>query len=101
MSRFIDADEVLRMMRNSNEDNPCDATRRGIWNIAHDCCISCVEATPTADVVEVVRCKNCKLCVEKNAGGMTMLYCELNSHYVLETHFCSYGERRANNEQAD
>ena len=53
MSRYIDADEALRMMRNSKQDCPLKDDKRGIWNVAHDCTISCVEAVPTADVVEV------------------------------------------------
>lgn len=51
MARYIDADEALRMMRNSKEDKPS----RGDWDIAHDCCIDCVNGAPTADVVEVKR----------------------------------------------
>lgn len=51
--RYIDADEALRMMRNSKQDNPCNPPNKGVWEIAHDCCISCLDATPTADVAEV------------------------------------------------
>ena len=53
MSRYIDADEALRMMRNSQQDNPCESPYKGIWHTAHESCISCVDAQPTADVVEV------------------------------------------------
>lgn len=49
MSRYIDADESLRMMQNSKEDKPS----WGDWGTAHDCCIDCVNGTLTADVVEV------------------------------------------------
>ncbi len=54
--RLIDADEALRMMRNSKQDNPyTDRKLGGIWDIAHDCAISCVEAEScTVDAVEVV-----------------------------------------------
>lgn len=53
--RLIDANEALRMMRNSKSDNPCiNPTRKGVWNVAHDCAISCVDACPTVDAVEVV-----------------------------------------------
>ena len=58
MPRLIDANEALRMMRNSKADNPCtDTIRNGVWNIAHDCAISCVDACPTVDAVEVVHGK--------------------------------------------
>ena len=53
MSRYIDADEALRMIRNSKQDCPLVDDKKGIWDVAHNCAISCVEAIPTADVVEI------------------------------------------------
>ena len=53
-----------------------------------------IEAIPTADVVEVVRCKECKYWVEEKEFGM------LCSHWgsaLAESQpddFCSYGERK-------
>ena len=100
MSRYIDADEALRMMRNSKQDNPCDVPSKGIWNIAHDCCISCLDAVPTADVVEVVRCKDCKHCHHRTIPNNERYECEYYGcsdevvDYVEPTHYCSYGERR-------
>ena len=51
---------------------------------------------PTADVVEIVRCKDCKhflndtyYCQEYNSG-----YCELDNTIKSRKHFCSYGERK-------
>ena len=49
MARYIDADEVLRMMRNVKSDKPS----YGTWDMACDCCIDSVDVTPTADVAEV------------------------------------------------
>lgn len=48
-ARYIDANEVLRMMQHSKEDKPS----WGDWEIAHDCCIDCVNGATTADVAEV------------------------------------------------
>lgn len=53
MARYIDADEALRVIRNSKQDCPYTSALKLIWNLAHDCCISCVDAVPIADVVEV------------------------------------------------
>ena len=39
------------MMRNSKQDCPVVDDKRTVWDVAHNCAISCVEATPTADVV--------------------------------------------------
>lgn len=45
-----------------------------------------VETLPAADVVEVVRCKDCKECYKG--------WCELDDVHVKDDHYCSYGERR-------
>ena len=86
--RLIDANEALRMMRNSKSDNPCiNPTRKGVWNVAHDCAISCVDACPTVDAVEVVHgewipcdhsneiyiCSNCRF--QENAHDRLLAFC--------------------------
>lgn len=57
-----------------------------------------IEYAPTADVVEVVRCKDCKWW-EAWITGSTIGRCEnprngLVNEYSEETDFCSYGERK-------
>ena len=55
--------------------------------------IGCLEDTPAADAVEVVRCKDCKHCDPENR------HCD---HYMgtvfpvsrEDNDFCSYGERK-------
>ena len=51
---------------------------------------------PTADVVEVVRCKDCKRCYEKRTkhGNQLMRFCmrmDGNEYQVNANDFCSYG----------
>lgn len=58
--------------------------------------INCIKEAPAADVVEVVRCKECKWCVNIGDGQR---YCMWHSNsddrvFVLKEYFCSYGERR-------
>ncbi len=56
---------------------------------------------PTADVVEVVRCKDCVYCNEYQKWNFDRyLGCNFNSeiYNVEPTHFCSYGERRTDND---
>lgn len=91
-SRYIDANEALRMMRNSKQDCPLNDDKRGIWYVAHDCTISCVEAVPTADVVEVVRCEECAHGQCQRNGVL----CEFDQNGRLRARdgFCSSGERR-------
>ena len=51
-----------------------------------------IEKQPTAEVVEVVRCKDCRF-VELMSDGKTYA-CIRQSAYKKPTDFCSYGERR-------
>lgn len=98
MARYIDADEAMQIINNYAKaiDYDCDNCKVVIDAIKDIVSVIC----PTADVVEVVRCCECKCCEqcypakaidEEPVEGW---YCNLNSKYVLPTHFCSYGERR-------
>ena len=90
--RLIDANEALRMMRNSKSDNPCiNPTRKGVWNVAHDCAISCVDACPTVDAVEVVHGRwewlgPNRLVPECMCG--TCSVCKVRSKYIVNTDIC-------------
>ena len=50
-----------------------------------------------ADFVEVVRCKDCKY--KKIMSDGKTLACIRQSAYKKPTDFCSYGERRTDNEK--
>jgi hypothetical protein len=57
-----------------------------------------VECCPAADVVEVVRCRDCKYIEPKTCPitGVELLICRHGcvNIAVEKDHFCSYGERR-------
>ena len=53
--------------------------------------ISCIENAPTADVVPVVRCKDCKY----NRGDKKCLNPDSFFSIPADDDFCSYGERKA------
>lgn len=59
--------------------------------------ISAIEKAPTADVVEVVRCKEC---LYKNEWANDGTYPDYNfcKHsglwHLTDNHFCSYGKRK-------
>lgn len=103
MPRYFDADEALRMIRNSKQDCPFVDGKKSVWDVAHDCAISCVDAVPTADVVEVVRCKDCEF---KHITSSCRVMCKRNAKksklnnewYGLtatdDNHYCSYGKRK-------
>ena len=63
-------------------------------------CIETLESESTADVVEVVRCKDCKYCFHISRPNFERYECEYYGtsdeavDYVDPTHYCSYGERR-------
>lgn len=52
---------------------------------------------PTADVVEVVRCKECVFCVKADNLDNYICSATINPNYVPLDHFCSYGERKDKN----
>ena len=54
-----------------------------------------VEDTPTAEVVEVVRCKDCKHLMFSDMYGECS---QAHMGIVRPDDFCSYGERKENNE---
>lgn len=59
-----------------------------------------VDGKTVADVMEVVRCKDCKHCEEdypckfKDEEAMAGYLCKAEGRYVPPEHFCSYGEKR-------
>lgn len=62
--------------------------------------LAIIKAQPTADVVEVVRCENCVYCRPYTDGK---LYCHKKADIfvpIVDAHdYCSYGERREQNER--
>jgi hypothetical protein len=98
MARYIDADRIISEFTSNG----------GIFVYGIDtvkAIISRVNVQPTADVVPVVRCKDCKYCrkpkgKERYAYFEGVLLCEsyeMNDSDVCAVNpddFCSYGERR-------
>lgn len=65
------------------------------WCESYECYSPSMKKIPTADVVEVVRCKDCvyfkndtDYCKEHKKG-----YCEWDKTIKSRNHFCSYGEK--------
>ena len=97
MSRYIDAELAKETMREYlNTEAPMPEICKKVMDIA----IGAVDLTPTADVAEVVRCKDCKWweCYEDRYG---IGKCQnptngLFSAYSDNEDYCSYGERKEN-----
>lgn len=52
------------------------------------------EALPTADVVKVVRCKDCRMFVENKKAFVAYYKRECKNITVNPDDYCSYGERK-------
>ena len=51
-----------------------------------------VQSQPTADVVPVVRCKDCKHFVNATINANCFLICDISDMEIAPDDFCSYGE---------
>lgn len=98
MSKYIDADKLINELNNSTQNTWGKGLGRSWWSHSvklKDNIVECINKQPTADVVEVVRCKDCehsyfiKSCskYECRKDGGVLKY---------STDFCSYGKRRMN-----
>lgn len=76
MARYIDAEQAIHLIEN-------DALLQVYYSKSD--AIDCINATPAADVVKVVRCKDCKYFSEFHHCGV-LGFCEPNE-------YCSRGER--------
>ena len=96
MSRYIDADKLWNDRPHPPRGQSQDYDK-GFW----DCIFRFSElihkhiTTSAADVVEVVRCKDCK---HRNTPDCKMwnqcVICGDYHHWERDEYFCSYGERR-------
>ena len=90
MNKYIDVDKLLNRLP---DDLPYKASVKRVLTQA-----------PTADIVEVVRCKDCKYCFHYGRPNYERYECEYYGtsdevvDYVEPMHYCSYGERKINND---
>ena len=96
MSRYIDVDEfyVSQMVRCCGEPVIGTCTNDNVKLYDE------IQKFTTADVVPVVRCKDCKYYVDQYCTRdikcrTNMFYmCATNMFYMCADDFCSYGERK-------
>lgn len=55
-----------------------------------------IEDAPAADVVPVVRCKDCKHFVNATINANGFLICDISDMEIAPDDFCSYGEYQTN-----
>lgn len=85
MNRYIDADKAYEIARKYHKD-----FSQSIADLTSLCEV--LEDTPIADVVSVVRCKDCRCSSDPGDGEV---FCEIFESCMPEKGFCSYGERKA------
>ena len=88
MARYIDADSLIKTVNEFIE-----FYNLGMLNV--DSFVEAVvDMLPTADVVEAVRCKDCKHArVHDYAPAECQYYCTLAVNYHSKDFFCALGER--------
>ena len=84
MARLIDADEIPFA-----ETTLVHTGEKIVWIGKHS-----IDAMPTVDAVQVVRCRDCKNNPDLKTRTKNMLWCRKWQKEVRKTDFCSYGERK-------
>lgn len=114
--KLIDADALIDevMERYCEDCSKRKGLKNGKWRVVYSVgdvpCRACgisdmmdeIDSAPTIDAVPVVRCKDCRLTdepiYEKDEHDY---WCREHSLYVYEDDYCSYGERKSDDKEAD
>jgi hypothetical protein len=104
-AEYIDKADLVKRLESRVKDYGRDCNSNApIISRTYQAVLHMVENLPTADVVEVVRCKDCEYFEvdeedelgECKCGYITVSY--NGALYPHRTDFCSYGERKCDNE---
>lgn len=87
MARYVDIDDTVNTFEKLHGE---ESALLNCYNAAW--IVSFLEAQPTADVAEVVRCKDCKHLNPMGSGGYRK--CLRDNLWKDTDDFCSRGERR-------
>ena len=88
MSEYIDRAALKRELAPYEEND---------FSQQMDVILAIVDAQPTADVVEVTFCKDCRYCQDAKVNEKGFLICPASGMEITETDFCSYGQRKEDN----
>lgn len=83
MADYISREAALTDFQSCNAENPNWTPQRVKTLLLRQ---------PAADVVEVVRCKNCKYLVDATINANGFLICDISDMEIAPDDFCSYGE---------
>lgn len=83
MPKYINADDIYNGMREHR------------FEARHITIGEFVDYLPSADVVEVIRCKDCHFYDNQNNGGLKKHgFCEIYRGFKTDDGFCDLGERK-------
>ena len=88
MEKYIKADTVLKFINSclEHEDKITDTEKAVLTGIK-----TCIERIPAADVVEVVRCRDCKHNTTRSTRQFYQ-WCDERHEYHVPDWFCADGE---------
>ena len=94
MAEYIEREAVLSELQEEIEFETSMYTeeQNKYFNMGLKCAIRDAKSQPAADVVEVIRCKNCKNYELMKSNGKH--FCNEFGGFVTEEDFCSRGERK-------
>ena len=81
MNKYINADKLIKDLR----DNAAEHYNPFVNSI--------INAQPAADVVEVVRCKDCKYALPEGRENVYICTAKKIPNYCWFDEYCSHGER--------
>ena len=90
MAEYIEREAVNNIcLKHYNESFDDIPAHEALYAVADD-----INKISAADVVEVVRCKDCRMFVDNKSALTTYCTRECKNLNVKPDDFCSYGERR-------
>lgn len=105
MAEYIDKADLVKRLENRVKDYGRDCNSNApIISGTYQAVLHMVENLPTADVVSVVRCKDCKRCehfypeCDINGNHREAYYCKSIKGDVKPDDYCCWGERRSNDD---
>lgn len=90
MSRYIDADDLRHRVLYFADARNLNGNHEQAKAYNH--CLIMIDESKTADVVEVVRCEDCRYWKNR----FDVMVCNLTDGMKGAGDYCSYGERREN-----
>lgn len=104
MPEYIDRNRLIEQLEEENDFYGIDSEYEWGQESQYKYDVKTIKEQPAADVVEVVRCKDCAFSREfriweKESGYEGLLKCECNTFsnnrkVVFDKHYCSFGERK-------